>query len=183
MPVADADESARAVVAPGKPGLAQVIRRFGTGMLSANGELDRRSLRNLIFSDPASRRDLEAILHPLIQTDMELRANAAFGPYVVMAIPLLVEGGSRYRMARILVIDVDEAVQLQRLMARDGYSMEQARAILATQASREARLKVADDVLVNAGSVTDLRQGVDRLHERYMQLAQMDPSAGEITQT
>jgi dephospho-CoA kinase len=181
VPVIDADEAARAVVAPGKPGLAQVIKRFGTGMLSANGELDRRALRNLIFSDPVSRRDLEAILHPLIRADMEQRAAAAVGPYVVMAIPLLVEGGARDRVDRILVVDVDEAVQVQRVMARDGCSMEQAREILASQASREARLELADDVLLNTGSVTELRQGVDRLHERYLRLAEMNPSAGNLT--
>ena len=181
VPVIDADEAARAVVAPGKPGLAQVIKRFGPGMLSANGELDRRALRNLIFSDPASRRDLEAILHPLIRADMEQRAAAAVGPYVVMAIPLLVEGGARDRVDRILVVDVDEAVQVQRVMARDGCSMEQAREILASQASREARLELADDVLLNTGSVTELRQGVDRLHERYLRLAEMNPSAGNLT--
>src|SRR5450631_1042155 len=181
VPVIDADEAARAVVAPGKPGLAQVIKRFGPGMLSASGELDRRALRNLIFSDPASRRDLEAILHPLIRADMEQRAAAAVGPYVVMAIPLLAEGGARDRVDRILVVDVDEAVQLQRVMARDGCSMEQAREILASQASREARLELADDVLLNTGSVTELRQGVDRLHERYLRLAEMNPSAGNLT--
>ena len=98
-----------------------------------------------------------------------------------MAIPLLVEGGARDRVDRILVVDVDEAVQLQRVMARDGSSMEQAREILASQASREARLELADDVLLNTGSVTELRQGVDRLHERYLRLAEMNPSAGNLT--
>src|SRR5258707_8147403 len=89
VPVIDADAAARAVVEPGKPGLAAVSERFGLRILAQNGELDRRALRNLIFEDPESRRDLEAILHPLIQADMERRAEAAVGPYVVMAIPLL----------------------------------------------------------------------------------------------
>jgi dephospho-CoA kinase len=172
VPVIDADETARAVVAPGTPGLDQVIQRFGGGMIAANGELDRRALRDLIFSDPGARRDLEAVLHPFIRADMEGRAQSAVGPYIVMAIPLLVEGGSPDRVDRILVVDADEAVQLQRVMARDGCSLEQARAILASQASRAARLAVADDVLLNAGTVTDLRQAVDRLHERYLKLAE-----------
>jgi dephospho-CoA kinase len=172
VPVIDADASARAVVAPGKPGLAAVSERFGPRVLAENGELDRRALRDLIFKDPGLRRDLEAILHPLIRADMEQSAELAVGPYVVMDIPLLVEGGSRDRVDRILVVDVDEAVQLQRVMARDGCTSEQAQAILASQASRSARLAAADDVLLNTGTVTDLRQAVDRLHARYLQVAE-----------
>jgi dephospho-CoA kinase len=171
VPVIDADEASRAVVAPGTPGLAKVIERYGSGVVAANGELNRRALRDLIFSDPSSRQDLERILHPLIRAHMEQRAEAALGPYVVMAIPLLVEGDSRNRVDRILVVDVDEAVQLQRLMARDGSSLEQARAILAAQATRSARLAAADDVLLNTATVMELRQGVDRLHEQYLRLA------------
>ena len=172
VPVIDADAAARAVVAPGKPGFAQVLKRFGSGIVAENGELNRGALRDLIFSDPGSRRDLEAILHPLIRADMDQSAEQAVGPYVVMAIPLLVEGGSRERVDRILVVDADEAVQLQRVMARDGCTEEQARAILASQASRSARLAAADDVLLNAGTVTDLRQAVDHLHQRYLQLVE-----------
>jgi dephospho-CoA kinase len=173
LPVIDADHAARAVVAVGAPGLGQVIQRFGSGVVAANGELDRRALRNLIFSDAAARADLNAILHPLIRNYMEQKVAAAVGPYVVLAIPLLVESGrQRDRVDRVLVIDVDEAVQLQRLTARDGSTQEQARAILSAQASRAARLSAADDVLPNTGTVTDLRQAVDGLHERYLHLAQ-----------
>ena len=171
VPVIDADAAARAVVAPGQPGLRQVIDRFGPSVVAADGELDRRSLRELIFSDPEARRDLEAILHPLIRADMDRSAAAADGPYVVMAIPLLIEGGSRDRVDRILVVDVDEAVQLQRVMARDHCSAEQAQAILASQAPRSARLAAADDVLPNGGTVTELRQAVDALHQQYLRLA------------
>jgi dephospho-CoA kinase len=171
VPVIDADEAARAVVAPGTPGLADVVKRFGPSVMADDGELDRRALRDLIFTDPGSRRDLEGILHPLIRADMERSAKAAVGPYVVMAIPLLIEGGSNGRVDRVLVVDVHEAVQIQRLMARDGNTPEQARAILAAQASRSARLAEADDVLHNTGSVPDLRQAVDRLHEQYLRLA------------
>jgi len=173
VPVIDADVAARAVVLPGTPGLKQVVQRFGAGIVGAHGELDRRMLRDLIFNDPASRRDLDAILHPLIDVEMQQRAAEAGGPYLVLDIPLLVEGaGSRDRVDRILVVDVDEAKQLERVVARDGISMEQARAILGSQASRAARLAAADDVLANAGSVAELHQAVDRLHERYLQLAQ-----------
>lgn len=171
VPVIDADEAARAVVAPGTTGLSQVIARFGPRVLAENGELNRRALRDLIFSDPGSRQDLERILHPLIRADMDRRARAAVGPYLVLAIPLLVEGGSHDRVDRVLVVDVDEAVQLQRVMARDGGTLDQARAILASQSSRSARLAAADDVLLNSGTVMDLRQSVDHLHDRYLGLA------------
>jgi dephospho-CoA kinase len=169
--VIDADVAARTVVAPGTGGLAQVVDRFGPGVLAESGELDRRALRDRIFSDPAARRDLEGILHPLIRAQMDREAQAAVGPYVVMAIPLLVESGLRDRVDRILVVDADEAVQLQRLQARDGSTAEQARAILDSQAGRSSRLAAADDVLPNAGTVTELRQAVDRLHEKYLRLA------------
>jgi dephospho-CoA kinase len=172
VPVIDADAAARAVVAPGKPGLAAVSERFGPSVLAENGELDRRALRDLIFKDPSLRRDLEAILHPLIRADMEQSAETAVGPYVVLDIPLLVEGGSRDRVDRILVVDADETMQLQRVMARDGCTEQQARAILASQASRSVRLAAADDVLLNTGTVTDLRQAVDHLHQRYLRLAE-----------
>jgi dephospho-CoA kinase len=173
VPVIDADAAARAVVAPNTPGLAQVIERFGSGIITENGELDRRALRDLIFSDPVSRRDLESILHPLIRADMEKCADQAVGPYIVMAIPLLIENGPSDRVDRILVVDVDELVQLRRVMERDGCASEQARAILASQAARSARLAAADDVLPNTGTVSELRQAVDRLHERYLELAEI----------
>jgi dephospho-CoA kinase len=182
VPVIDADVASRNVVEPDEPGLEQVVRRFGPGVLDADGHLDRRALRALIFSDPASRHALDAILHPLIQADMERLATAAQGPYLVMSIPLLVESGrARERVDRVLVVDVDEAVQLDRVQARDGCGEEQARAILASQARRETRLAAADDVLWNAGSVADLRQAVDRLHEQYLRLAHSSPNRQDLT--
>jgi dephospho-CoA kinase len=171
VPVIDADESSRLVVAPGQPGLAAVVEKFGAGILATNGELDRRALRERIFADPRARLELEAILHPRIRADMERRAGEAAGAYIVLAIPLLIEGGSRNHIDRILVVDVDEAIQLERLIARDSIGLDQARAILAAQASRESRLEAADDVIENTGTVMQLRQAVDRLHERYLQLA------------
>jgi dephospho-CoA kinase len=182
VPVIDADESARIVVAPGSPGLAEIIGKFGENLLTTDGALDRRSLRNLIFSDPGRRRELEAILHPLIRADMERRASVASGPYLVMAIPLLIESGSRDRVDRILVVDVDEQVQLNRLMARDRCTVEQARAILAAQTSRTSRLEVADDVVQNAGTMSELRHAVDQLHQRYLGLTEsLDPRSGHLT--
>lgn len=169
--VVNADDSARAVVARSSPGLAAVVERFGAGILTPQGELDRRELRSLIFSDATRRKELEAILHPLIRADMEQRSSQASGPYVVLAIPLLVEGNSRGRWDRVLVVDADESLQLARLMSRDAVSEAEARATLAAQASRAARLAAADDVLVNSGTVAELRQAVDLLHRRYLELA------------
>jgi dephospho-CoA kinase len=177
VPVIDADESSRIVVAPGQPGLAELVKRFGADVLTGDGELDRRALRNLVFADPQLRLDLQAILHPLIRVDMERRAGAAVGPYLVMAIPLLVEAGNPAGVDRILVVDVDEDVQLKRVMTRDSATLEQARAILNAQAPRAARLKAADDVIVNSGTVADLRRAVDGLHERYLSLAATTPPA------
>jgi dephospho-CoA kinase len=175
VPVINADDSSRAVVAPGQPGLTAVAERFGKQLLTAEGELDRRALRTLIFADPNKRRELESILHPLIRADMEWHASRAVGPYLVLSIPLLIESKSRdgapARVDRILVVDVDEAVQLQRLMSRDCIGADEARAILAAQASRADRLLAADDVLANSGTVPDLRQAIDRLHARYLRLA------------
>jgi dephospho-CoA kinase len=181
VPVIDADEASRAVVVRGTPGLAKVTERFGSGVIAENGELNRRALRELIFSDAGARRDLELILHPLIRAHMDQSAATAAGPYVVMAIPLLVEGRSRDRVDRILVVDLDEELQLQRVMARDGCTLDEARAILASQASRSVRLAAADDVLLNAGTVTDLRQEVDRVHEQYRQLAETLRTKGHLT--
>ena len=176
IPVIDADMAARAVVEPGMPGLARVARRFGAGVLNADSTLNRRALRDLIFDEPASREALDSILHPLIRGYMEERAAKAKGPYLVMSIPLLVEtGGRRERVDRVLVVDVDEAAQLKRVQARDNTTLEQARAILASQASRDARLAAADDVLLNGGTVAELRQSVDRLHEQYLKMARSSP--------
>jgi dephospho-CoA kinase len=174
VPVIDADVSSRRVVEPGQPGLAQIVARFGNAVLRSDGSLDRPALRELVFKDPSLRQALDAILHPLIRADMEREAMQAKGPYVVMAIPLLIEGGTaRQRVDRVLVVDTDEALQMKRLQARDGSSEEQARAILAAQASRSARLAAADDVLPNLGSVADLRQAVDQLHAQYLHLVQI----------
>jgi dephospho-CoA kinase len=140
-------------------------------VLAPGGELDRRALRNLIFSDTELRKALEQILHPLIQADMERCAATVTAPYLVMEIPLLIEGGKLDRVDRILVVDVDETTQLERVMSRDSSSEAQARAILAAQASRADRLKAADDVLNNSRSVADLRRAVENLHTRYLEIA------------
>jgi dephospho-CoA kinase len=174
VPVIDADVASRAVVEPGTAGLQQIVQRFGSNILRPGGDLNRAALRAQIFGDPSLRKELEAILHPLIRTYMEHQAKDVVFPYLIMAIPLLIESGSpRDRVDRILVIDVDDSTRMRRLLERDGSSLDQARAILASQASRESRLAAADDVLVNDGTVTDLRQAVDRQHARYLSLVKL----------
>ncbi len=174
VPVIDSDEIARAVVAPGEPALQAIARRFGAEVLQADGSLDRRRLRSLAFADPAARRDLEAITHPAIRAEMDRRSAAAGGDYQVLAIPLLVEGGGRGRVDRVLVVDCPEDLQLRRVMARDGSSAPEARAMIAAQASRAARLAVADDVILNDGDLGALREQVQRLHAQYRAAARRD---------
>lgn len=171
VPVIDADLIARDLVEPGEAALAEIVQRFGAGVLDAEGRLDRRQLRQRIFSDAGARRDLEAILHPRIRERMRERALAAAAPYVVLAIPLLT-ASSRYPFIdRVLVVDVPEALQIERLTRRDGVDEAGARAALGAQISRSERRALADDVIDNSGSLEALAAAVDALHARYLQLA------------
>jgi dephospho-CoA kinase len=172
VPVIDADDAARTLTAADRAALAAIAARFGPQILTAQGALDRRALRQRVFTDIAARHDLEAILHPLIRIEMERLAAIAQGPYLILSVPLLVEAGdARIRVDRILVVDTDEEVQLSRLQARDGCSEMEARAIIAAQASRAERLRAADDVLENTANIAALHAAVDRLHARYLALA------------
>jgi dephospho-CoA kinase len=170
----DTDLIAREVVEPGRPALAQVVEALGASILGPDGRLDRPRLRDRIFRDPAARRTLEAILHPAIRQEMERQsatAHARAAPYQMLVIPLLAEGGRRDHVDRVLVVDAPEALQVERLMARDGVTEDQATDSLRAQASRDARLGLADDVIVNTGFIADLTAQVEELHERYLQLA------------
>ncbi|MCI1711982.1 MAG: dephospho-CoA kinase [Chiayiivirga sp.] len=171
--VLDADLIARELVEPGQPALAEIARRFGAGVIDAAGRLDRRALRAIVFADSAARRDLEAILHPRVHATLQARAQAAAPPYVLLAIPLLAESApGRYAwLDRVLVVDVPRAVQIQRVMQRDAVERAAAEAALAAQASREARLAMAHDVIVNDGPLAALDAIVAKLHARYLALA------------
>lgn len=169
--VIDSDQIAREVVAAGTPALAAIQARFGDSVIAVDGSLDRRALRAMVFADPAARRDLEAITHPAIRARMaELNATAT-GPYVINAIPLLTEGGGRRNLDRVLVVDCPEDLQVARVMTRDRVDEAGARAVLAAQASRAARLAIADDVITNDGNLAALESAVAVLHERYLQLS------------
>ena len=171
-PVVDTDEVAREVVAPGTQGLAEVVAHFGTDVLDSDGALDRRRLRSLVFADEASRRWLEALLHPLIRRRTDEHVQAAAYPYCLVCIPLLVERDGGSRVDRVLVIDCPPETQIARVMARDKLTAPEVEAIMLTQATRAARLAAADDVIENIGDVEKLRPAIKALHRQYLDLAQ-----------
>jgi len=172
VPVIDTDQIARDVVEPGQPALARIMEAFGADVLDTSGRLDRARMRDRVFADPAQRKLLESILHPAIRAELNRRSVEAGGAYQIHVIPLLVESSQRGIYDRILVVDCPEEEQVRRLMARDGSTLQQAENILAAQASREQRLAVADDVIVNTGTPEDLDGFVTTLDRNYALLAQ-----------
>ncbi|WP_395621732.1 dephospho-CoA kinase [Dokdonella sp.] len=169
--IVDADHVAREVVAAGTAGLADIVEIFGTDVLSADGSLDRRAMRERVFADERARRQLEAIIHPRVREVLRQRASEVHSAYGMLVIPLLVESGDYAWVNRVLVVDVPREVQRERLLKRDGISRELAEAMLDAQASREQRLAVADDVIDNSADLESLDDAVERLHRRYLQLA------------
>ncbi|SUB73233.1 Dephospho-CoA kinase [Pluralibacter gergoviae] len=153
------------------PALGAIVEHFGPQMLLADGSLDRRRLREKIFSQPEEKHWLNALLHPQIQQETQRRMRQATSAYVLWVVPLLVENKLWTRADRVLVVDVSKETQLARTVARDGVSRQHAENILAAQATREARLAVADDVIDNNGSPDTLAGDVARLHQRYLTLA------------
>lgn len=172
--VADADIAARAAVAPGSAGLAEVVVQFGRDVLAADGSLDRAAMRRHVFGDDGARRRLEAIVHPRVRAALREACLSAPGPYAVAAIPLLAEGGGREAypwLSRILVVDVTPDVQRGRVMARDRVDATLAQQMIAAQATRDQRLAIADDVIVNDGPVEALDAHVAALDRRYRAMA------------
>ncbi|MGD9598940.1 MAG: dephospho-CoA kinase [Steroidobacteraceae bacterium] len=188
VPVIDADVIARDVVAPGTALLGRIRAEFGDAVIAPDGSLDRRALRARVFGDTveaeAARKRLEALTHPAIRAEMDARSAAAGGPYQILAIPLLVEGGSRARarVDRVLVVDTDEATQIRRLQARDGSTLAEARALIAAQVDRATRLAAADDVIGNDSGLEALAREVERLHGRYLDAAAVYAGGGRQAQ-
>jgi len=172
VPIIDTDQLARDVVEPGQPPLERLVERFGPGILTEDGHLDRPALRNIVFSDPMARADLEALTHPAIGAAVEAKSTELGGIYQILVLPLLVEKNLGSQLNRVLVVDCDEELQIRRLQNRDGSTLEQARAILNAQASRNSRLKAAHDVIKNEGDMSAVRDQVEQLHARYLELAQ-----------
>ena len=161
--IIDADVLAREVVEPGTPALAAVIERFGADLVQ-DGQLDRARLAQIVFADPLARRDLERIVHPAVRARAaELERDAGDAAVVVHVIPLLIETGQQENFDLVVTVDADHETQVQRLMARNGFTRAEAEARIAAQASREERTLVADVVLDNTGSVTQLREQIDAL--------------------
>ena len=165
--IVDTDVVAREVVAPGEPGLHAVHAAFGAAVISESGKLDRRALREIVFTDPAERRKLEAILHPLIRARTLAQLEALEAPYALVVVPLLFETGFGALVDRIAVVDCPREAQIERLIARDDIGPREAEAMLDAQVDRETRLAQADDVIDNGGSLDDTRGQVRTLHEAY----------------
>lgn len=166
----DADQAARWVVEPGRPALERIAEHFGAGVLQADGTLNRAALRELIFKDPTQRVWLEGLLHPLIREEIRQYLARAESPYAILVSPLLLETSQHQMVQRVLVIDVPQALQIERTVLRDKTNEEQVRAILNVQASREERLSRADDVIVNDRDPAWLKSEVQRLHHFYLTL-------------
>ncbi|MEH0832047.1 dephospho-CoA kinase [Pectobacterium cacticida] len=169
--IVDADIIARQLVEPGKPSLDAIKLRFGNRILTADGSLDRAALRQRIFSSPEEKQWLNSLLHPLIHQETQAQFQAASTPYILWVVPLLVENGLQQQAQRVLVVDVDSATQLERTMARDGITRQQAENILAAQATREQRLAYADDIIDNSRGSDALAPQVIKLHRHYLALA------------
>ncbi len=173
----DADVIARELVAPGQPALEEIVTLFGADMLTPQGELDRRRMRERVFASDAARRQLESILHPRVRAELRTRALACAAPYCLLAIPLLAESSGAYEWVdRVVVIDVSPETQLARLMRRDNMTLDGAQRALAAQATRTERLALADDAIDNSFAAQDLAAPVQRLHERYLALARLPPA-------
>jgi dephospho-CoA kinase len=172
VPVIDTDAIAHKLTAAGGAAIAPIRETFGSGFIAPDGALDRSKMRGAVFADAAAKRRLEAILHPLIRRETEVRTNEATGPYVIQVVPLLVESGSyRERVQRVLAVDCREETQVARTMARSKLGEDQVRAIMATQASRATRRAAADDIVDNDGEPARLRPQVEALHKHYLTLA------------
>ncbi|RKQ40063.1 dephospho-CoA kinase [Enterobacter sp. R1(2018)] len=169
--VVDADVIARQVVEPGQPALNAISAHFGKEILLPDGTLNRRILREKIFSSPAEKQWLNDLLHPLIHQRTQNEISHSLSPYVLWVVPLLVENHLQRKADRVLVVDVSPEIQIARTISRDNVSRQHAEQIVAAQATREERLAVADDVINNDGSPDRAAAHVDRLHRQYLELA------------
>lgn len=170
--VVDADVVARQVVAAGSPLLAKVAETYGKQVLQRDGTLNRAALREIIFNDDTAKQQLNALMHPVIREEMITQLQAAQSPYVILSAPLLLENGLDAFCHRVLVVDVTEATQIQRTIERDQVERSQVEAILKAQVARDERLRRADDVIDNDGTVDNLEHQLESLHRSYLALAE-----------
>jgi dephospho-CoA kinase len=174
VPVIDTDLIAHQITAPGGVAMPLIESMFGPDFIAADGSLDRTKMRARVFSDNAAKAQLESITHPLIRAESERQRGEARGAYHIVVVPLLIEAGERAsKVTRILVVDCPVQTQIKRVMERNGFTREQVLAIIARQATREARLAAADDVVINDSTATleSLHREVEVLHARYLEMA------------
>jgi dephospho-CoA kinase len=172
--VVDADLAARVVVEPGRPALAAIAERHGSGILLDDGSLDRAALRKIVFADPQEREWLEQLTHPLIGQEILHQLRAANSPYAILASPLLLETSQRDLVDLVVVVDVPEEIQLRRTMARDSNDEAQVRRIMAAQLPRDKRLEGADVVIDNSRSLEELDDTVAELHKEFLARAEAE---------
>ena len=171
VPVVDADVIAHQIVEPGRPACKKVIEEFGPEIAIEDGGFDRAKLRKIVFADSKKKELLESILHPEIRNEILRQLSELSAPYAIVVIPLLAESKSGYPLDRVLVIDVPEDIQIERVKARDATTTEEAERIIRLQASRAKRLAMADDTIMNTGSIQSLNDSIDELHRKYLSLA------------
>jgi dephospho-CoA kinase len=177
--VIDTDEIAHRLTAAGQPGALAVREQFGAEYLLADGSLDRARMRELVFTDTAAKKKLEAILHPMIRAAVAAAVSTAQGPYVVIVVPLLIETGAYRDLAqRILVVDANEEQQTARVMERNGFEIDAVRAIMGAQVGRTERLRHADDIVRNSADLGSLRAETVALHRKYVALARTSANRG-----
>ncbi|MGG5571819.1 dephospho-CoA kinase [Vibrio diazotrophicus] len=169
--IVDADVIARRVVEKGSIGLEAIHQHFGDGILTAEGELNRAELRTRIFANEDEKTWVNQLLHPMIRQQMERDLQRVTSPYALLVVPLLTENNLQHMADRVLVVDVDEETQIERTMSRDKVPMEQAKSILAAQASREQRLAIADDVIKNDAKNQKLLPQITELHKKYLAIS------------
>jgi dephospho-CoA kinase len=174
----DTDVIAHELTGPDGAAMSALVAEFGAAVVNQQGALDRAAMRQLVFANPVARTRLEGILHPLIRQISFERCQAAESPYVILAVPLLVESGAfRQRCDRIVAVDCPEALQIERVMARNALSADEVKAIMAAQATRAQRLAVADDVVLNDAGLDALDEQVSALHQKYLRLLAEIPHA------
>ena len=170
--IVDADVASRTVVEPGKPALKEIEDHFGSGIITAEGKLDRNNLREIIATDPEERKWLESVTHPKIGEQITKEISESTSVYTLFVAPLLLETNSQEICSRVVVVDVPKDVQIQRTAKRDKVSPNQVEQMVAAQMEREKRLEKADDVLLNSGTIEDLEKQVEELHKKYMQMVE-----------
>ena len=166
--VVDADLASRVVVEKGKPSLEEIVKHFGQGILSEEGELDRAKLREIIFNSDEEKNWLESLLHPAIAKQIQEELKASSSPYTILVSPLLLETNQKDFCNKVLVVDVPVETQIERTLKRDGVSLEQVQSIIKAQISRDKRLELADEVIVNDKNLEDLQLAVSKLHQQFI---------------